>query len=239
MSHDTIGKTTPSIAPTQRSATLAAALEQYRATECPEYDETLHDLIGRVAANGSLGKTDLGALLLWKRIRVGGLGRGVALYAGQRRPEDHGGCRSALPYFPGLLAARGPDVIAVECKARLGSTNTGRFAISRAFLRPGLMFLGTNEPVPLYYVFGDHKVLTPAEVMHYCSVSLRHPGGAYYLVSTRYAHPFSEVFGEAHLAYCKVSSMAIRFAELPPIRPCFGHDMTADMGSSLGVPQHM
>ena len=71
MNHDTIGKTTPSIAPTQRSATLAAALEQYRATECPEYDETLHDLIGRVAAIGSLGKTDLGALLLWKRIRVG------------------------------------------------------------------------------------------------------------------------------------------------------------------------
>jgi hypothetical protein len=70
MNHDTIGKTTPSIAPTQRSATLAAALEQYRATECPEYDETLHDLIGRVAAIGSLGKTDLGALLLWKRIRV-------------------------------------------------------------------------------------------------------------------------------------------------------------------------
>lgn len=58
------------------------------------------------------------------------------------------------------------------------------------------MFLGTNEPMPLYYVFGDLTVLTPAEVMHYCSVSLRHPGGAYYLVSTRYAHPFSEVFGE-------------------------------------------
>ena len=107
-----------------------------------------------------------------------------------------GRSQSALRYFPDLLAARGPDVIAVDCKARLGSANTGRFAISRACLRAGLMFLGTNEPMPLYYVFGDLTVLTPAEVMHYCSVSLRHPGGAYYLVSTRYAHPFSEVFGE-------------------------------------------
>lgn len=36
-----------------------------------EYDETLHDVIANVAAVGSLGKSDLGALLLWKRIRVG------------------------------------------------------------------------------------------------------------------------------------------------------------------------
>jgi hypothetical protein len=39
------------------------------------------------------------------------------------------------------------------------------------------------------------SVLTPAEVMHYCSVGLYHPGGAYYLVRTRHAHPFAEVFG--------------------------------------------
>jgi hypothetical protein len=55
----------------QRCRALAAARQKYR-TEVPEeYDETLHDVIGRVAAVGSLGKSDLGALLLWKRIRVG------------------------------------------------------------------------------------------------------------------------------------------------------------------------
>ena len=61
------------------------------------------------------------------------------------------------------------------------------------------MFPGANERMPLYYVFGDLTVLTPAEVMHYCSVDLRHPGGAYYLVSTRHAHPFVEVFGNQHM----------------------------------------
>lgn len=110
-----------------------------------------------------------------------------------------GHSQSALRYFPDLLAARGPDVVAVDCKARLGSANARRFAISRACLRAGLMFLGANEPMPLYYVFGDLAVLTPAEVMHYCSVGLRHPGGAYYLVSTRHAHPFIEVFGGGHV----------------------------------------
>ena len=60
-----------SVTPEQRCDTLAAALKEYRSMERPEYDETLHDIIGRVATVGSLGKTDLGALLLWKRIRIG------------------------------------------------------------------------------------------------------------------------------------------------------------------------
>jgi hypothetical protein len=55
----------------QRCRALAAARLRYRAEVREEYDETLHDVIGRVAAAGSLGKSDLGALLLWKRIRVG------------------------------------------------------------------------------------------------------------------------------------------------------------------------
>jgi hypothetical protein len=55
----------------QRCRALAAARQKYRAEVRDEYDETLHDVIGRVAAVGSLGKSDLGALLLWKRIRVG------------------------------------------------------------------------------------------------------------------------------------------------------------------------
>lgn len=55
----------------QRCLALATALQSYRAQVCDEYDETLRDVIGRVAAAGSLGKSDLGALLLWNRIRVG------------------------------------------------------------------------------------------------------------------------------------------------------------------------
>jgi hypothetical protein len=106
---------------------------------------------------------------------------------------------SALRYFPDILAARGPDIVAVDCKARMSSTRTGRFAISRASLRAGLQFIGANAPLPLFYVFGDLTVLTPPEIMHYCSIGLRHPGGAYYLVSTLQAHQFDEVFGDNFL----------------------------------------
>ena len=61
----------PNLTLTQRCSALAAALDRYHETVCDEYDETLHDVIDRVATTGSLGKMDLGALLLWKRIRIG------------------------------------------------------------------------------------------------------------------------------------------------------------------------
>ena len=61
----------PSMTPEQRCTALAEALKQYRETARPEYDETLHEIIGRVATAGSLGKTDLGALFFWKRIPTG------------------------------------------------------------------------------------------------------------------------------------------------------------------------
>jgi hypothetical protein len=94
-----------------------------------------------------------------------------------------------------MIAARNMDVVTIDCKARMGSTHTGRYAVSRRCLQAGLQFIGANAPIPLYYVFGDLTVLTPAEVMHYASIGLRHPGGSYYLVSTRHAHTFKEVFG--------------------------------------------
>lgn len=55
----------------QRCRALADARQKCRAIMPKEYDETLRDVIARVAAASSLGKSDLGALLLWKRIRVG------------------------------------------------------------------------------------------------------------------------------------------------------------------------
>ncbi|MER5426309.1 hypothetical protein [Streptosporangium roseum] len=52
-----------------------------------------------------------------------------------------------------------------------------------------------NTPVPLFCVFGDLGVLTPAEIMHYASIGHQPPGGSYYLVSTHLSCPFDEVFG--------------------------------------------
>lgn len=104
--------------------------------------------------------------------------------------------RSALRQFPDLIAARGTDLVTIDAKDRMPSSHSHRYAISTATVNAGLFFTATHAPTPLYYVLGDMKVLTPAEVLHYTVHALRHRSGAYHLVSSHRAHPFDEVFGQ-------------------------------------------
>jgi Holliday junction resolvase len=108
--------------------------------------------------------------------------------------------RSALRQFPDLIAARGADLITIDAKDRMPSTDTDRYAISTDTVNAGLLFTAAHAPTPLYYVFGDLKVLTPAEVVHYTVHALRHRSGVYHLVGTARAHRFDEVFGSAGTA---------------------------------------
>ncbi|MEU5668573.1 hypothetical protein, partial [Streptomyces longwoodensis] len=75
--------------------------------------------------------------------------------------------RSALRHFPDLIAARGADLVTIDAKDRMPSTDTDRYAVSADTVTAGLFFTAAHAPTPLYYVFGDLKVLTPAEVVHY------------------------------------------------------------------------
>ncbi|MCX5450269.1 hypothetical protein [Streptomyces nigrescens] len=102
---------------------------------------------------------------------------------------------SALRYFPDLIAARDGEVITIDAKDRMPSTDSDRYAISTATLNAGLLFTAAHAPTPLYYVFGDLKVLTPSEVHHYTTHARPHRSGAWVLVATKRAHPFEEVFG--------------------------------------------
>ncbi|WP_037851603.1 hypothetical protein [Streptomyces sp. NRRL S-340] len=109
--------------------------------------------------------------------------------------------RSALRQFPDLIAARGADLVTIDAKDRMPSTDSHRYAVSTDTVNAGLLFTAIHAPTPLYYVFGDLKVLTPAEVVHYTAHALRHHSGAFHLIRTEQAHPFDDVFGpEATLA---------------------------------------
>lgn len=108
--------------------------------------------------------------------------------------------RSALRQFPDLIAARGTDLVTIDAKDRMPSTDTDRYAISTDTVNAGLLFTAAHAPTPLYYVFGDLKVLTPAEVVHYTAHALRHRSGAFHLVRTERAHHFDDVFGPAAAA---------------------------------------
>lgn len=108
--------------------------------------------------------------------------------------------RSALRHFPDLIAARGADLVTIDAKDRMPSTDTDRYAVSADTVTAGLLFTAAHAPTPLYYVFGDLKVLTPAEVVHYTAHALRHRSGAFHLVRTEQAHHFDDVFGSADAA---------------------------------------
>jgi hypothetical protein len=101
---------------------------------------------------------------------------------------------SRLRFLLDLIAARKGELVTVDCKDQLRSTNSGRYAIARQCVNFGLQMAALD--VPLYYVFGNLGVLLPTEVKAYGRIGSRGTGsGAYYLVPDRLGHQFDDVFG--------------------------------------------
>lgn len=61
---------TPRATDTQVWETLRASHAAYFSGTSRAYDEVLADVAARILATGSIGKTDIGALLFWKRLRA-------------------------------------------------------------------------------------------------------------------------------------------------------------------------
>jgi hypothetical protein len=101
---------------------------------------------------------------------------------------------SRLRHLPDLIAARDGELVTIDCKDRMRSTSTGRYAVARQCVNFGLQMAALG--VPLLYVFGNLGVLLPTEVMSYGRIGPRVTGsGAYYLVPERLGHQFDDVFG--------------------------------------------
>ncbi|HEX5541856.1 MAG TPA: hypothetical protein VFX60_09870 [Micromonospora sp.] len=54
----------------ERWQRLASARQAYTDTVSPYYDETLQHVTQRACVSGHIGKADIGALLMWKRLRA-------------------------------------------------------------------------------------------------------------------------------------------------------------------------
>jgi hypothetical protein len=54
----------------QKWARLQAAHTTYEQQAAPAYDEVLVEVTARISTTGSIGKSDIGALLMWKRLRA-------------------------------------------------------------------------------------------------------------------------------------------------------------------------
>lgn len=68
-------------------------------------------------------------------------------------PARRAGClapnRTALREFPDLIAVRGADLVTVDAKERMSSTDPVN----------ALLFTAAHAPTPLYYVFGARSHL--------------------------------------------------------------------------------
>src|ERR1044072_2423471 len=80
-------------------------------------------------------------------------------------------------HLPDLIAARDGDVVSIDCKDRMASSETGRYAIKRECVSFGLQFLAAFG-IPVFYVFGNLGILTPTEVTSYGSLGPRSVGGS-------------------------------------------------------------
>jgi hypothetical protein len=130
----------------------------------------------------------------WTVLRCGQGTFPVEIQAALRHTE------AALRHFPDMIAAKGSDLIAIDAKTRMPSTQSNRYSISRSGLRAGHQFQGANPDVSFYFAFGDLQVLTPSEISCYSTHGTRQHSGSYYFVDTRHAHTFNDVFGTADAA---------------------------------------
>ncbi len=142
-----------------RVARVQIAHEEYHATDSDAYDEALLEVSERVEERGSVGKADIGALVLWKRMRADTkwarslslmtdaavrqiTGEAVTAVRDARlaTPEAAGRGRAALGKLPGF--ARG-DALA---SALLVAAAPNRMAVYDRRAQAGLEMLGGHVP---------------------------------------------------------------------------------------------
>jgi Holliday junction resolvase len=123
-------------------------------------------------------------------------GQGILPTATRRAIRE---ARSSFRYFPDLVASRPGEIIAIDAKDSMHSTQSGRYAVSRECVKFGIQFFAAFG-LRLFYVFGNLGVMCPTEITSYGQVGPRATGGAYFLVDGRLAHIFDDVFGSPGLA---------------------------------------
>ncbi len=61
---------TPAPLPAKSTSLLLHAHAEYRSQVSPHYDEVLNEVTERIRQSGSIGKADIGSLVLWKRVQA-------------------------------------------------------------------------------------------------------------------------------------------------------------------------
>ncbi|MFE5890477.1 hypothetical protein ACFQ6E_16275 [Streptomyces sp. NPDC056462] len=109
---------------------------------------------------------------------------------------------SFIRWIPDLIAAKGTDLVLIDCKARMTSRNTGRHAVERAAVHAHLQLVAWTR-LPVYYVFDDLGVLSPHDILiagQEGPHGIAGSGSPYFLISGNFARHFDGLFGSKESA---------------------------------------
>jgi hypothetical protein len=98
-----------------------------------------------------------------------------------------------------FLAAQGSTVCGIDAKSAMRGEDAHVYTLSRKALRAGLR-LWVERDLPVYYVFANLGVATPAEVMQFCRLASVGEAGGYVSFPAGLPRPFDDVFGNPHVA---------------------------------------
>jgi hypothetical protein len=105
---------------------------------------------------------------------------------------------------PDFYAAHGSTIYGIDAKTAMRGELAAVYRISRRTLADHLRMWAEGEP-PIYYVFGNLGVATPAEVLRFHGVdSISQVSGSYVVVDAGRPRPFDEVFGPPALLQAAV-----------------------------------
>lgn len=108
-----------------------------------------------------------------------------------------GRTESLTRWDPEFIAACGSVIRYVDAKGSLRGAHTDQNFISRKAVAAHLK-LAAERDIPVFYVFDDLGVLTPAEVMRHAGVERLGNAAGYLAVPRKHSRSFDVVFGSPH-----------------------------------------
>ncbi|MEV1315415.1 hypothetical protein AB0J14_04940 [Micromonospora arborensis] len=105
-----------------------------------------------------------------------------------------GTTESQMRWDPDLVACQGSTLALIDGKCSMRGEAAHTFTVSRKALRAHVRMWAERD-LPIYYVFANMGVATPAEVLQFCRLSSVGEAGGYVSFPAGLPRPFDEVFG--------------------------------------------
>jgi hypothetical protein len=112
---------------------------------------------------------------------------------------------SRMRWDPDMIAAQGSSVCLIDAKTSMRGDDAWSYTLSRKALSAHLRMWAELD-LPIYYVFGNLGVATPAEVMQFCRLATLGEAGGYVSFAAGMPRPFDDVFGIPAAAELKLAA---------------------------------